>query len=207
MAVARVQIETHHRQTDPPRDYTDNTLYFVSGTDPSGDSDWEELATKVAAVWHNNATEPSWGWMALRGSVIRVYDMLTPPPRPVKVQVNTTPGTWSAAPLNPRQIALVLSYYATDLNQPRTRGRIYVGPIESSAGSGEKPLTNVMGAVIDLGRQLHSLAGTTAATWQHAVYSEANSVATAVKHYWVNDVWDTQRRRLQKETTRQKLDF
>jgi hypothetical protein len=56
---------------------------------------------------------------------------------------------------------------------------------------------------MDLAQRLQQTnASGSAVTMTHQVYSEKMKLAHPVTNYWCNDVWDTQRRRLSKETIR-----
>lgn len=201
--IARAEIITHPRPTDPPKDYTSNVLYFFAdGT--IGDANYQNLAEAVSNLWHiDGGLTTTWGPFANRSHEVRVYSMADALPRPIRGQKTYTAQFPQTGNINPRQIALVLSYYG-DRNLPRTRGRIYIGPWDTLEGNiDERPHDNHLAITIDLGHKLQAVNGSTTEGWQHCVYSKHTPTSElAVAHYWVNDVWDTQRRRSPKETKR-----
>lgn len=120
-----------------------------------------------------------------------------PPHHPLATQVNSvTPGTSGG----PREVCLCLSYYAT-LNQPRTRGRVYLpnGLINGGAQLGVRPTTTMRSAALAWKGALST--GLPAGTvW--VVYSRKNDSTAPVTNVWVNDEWDTVRSRGLRETAR-----
>lgn len=143
----------------------------------------------------------------------RLYDLNEPEPRePTLVAAAAQPsGLGEALPF---EVATCLSFYG-GRNLPRRRGRIYLGPLttacmESKAGNGEPgPSLAFRTAMLDgaeaLGGAVRTAGGDGAGSW--VVYSPtaaaAGGVSThAVSDAWVDDAFDTQRRRGDDPTTR-----
>jgi len=141
------------------------------------------------------------------------YDMAAATPRPI---INTAVMTMSAFPGTalPEEVALCLSYY-TDRNLPSHRGRIYLGPLNNGAmsGSPSRPVTALRSAMAAAGRDL--IQGVTSSAglvvsgpvgivpgiaW--ALHSVKLGTFIAIAHGWVDDAFDTQRRRGCAPTTR-----
>jgi hypothetical protein len=108
----------------------------------------------------------------------------------------------------PAEVALCLSYRGPILagtNPRNRRGRIYLGPLSSSStgtvASGDlRPVATVMGYVADIGKRLMDANSATNVEW--AVYSRSTGQRTGITHLWVDDSFDTQRRRGADSTTR-----
>lgn len=98
-----------------------------------------------------------------------------------------------------RDVALCLSYYA-DQNRPRYRGRLYlpcnlIGLTPSAA----RPTTGMQQKVADLVPILSGLGGIDV-DW--SVYSRTDNAARKVTNWWVDNNWDSQRRRGPRPTSR-----
>lgn len=198
--VARIEVVQQVRQNDPPRDFVSNTLWFQTQGAPTT-TDFHDLAQAISTLFSKQAAIPAWGMFNGRGITTKVYSMNDPEPRPVQAQVVYTPSFWASGDLTPRQIALCLSFYG-DRNIKRQRGRIYVGPLDTLVTGKERPGLATMQAIAALGQGLFQ-AGTSLGTpWVHGVWSAAGSTFTPASHYWCNDVYDTVRRRVPKETAR-----
>jgi hypothetical protein len=127
---------------------------------------------------------------------VRIYDMADAIPRPVKAQ--RTKSFVPSGPSGPREVACCLSYYS-GRNLPSQRGRIYVGPFTQSEMA-MRPPAGLRTEVKDLGTYLSELGGVNV-DWVQ--YSQKLNRALKVSNTWVDDEWDTQRRRGLKASTRQ----
>jgi hypothetical protein len=111
-------------------------------------------------------------------------------------QVEANTGAATAATVN-RDIAGVLSFYAA-FNRPRYRGRLYLPLfITGSAISGPTMSTTTRDKI---GSLAGILAGIPDTTW--AVYSRVDNVARNISNWWVDDSFDSQRRRGARATAR-----
>lgn len=106
----------------------------------------------------------------------------------------------------PNEVALCLSYKNTDtavaLPAGRKRGRVYIGPLHQNtlgAGGGldQRPSSVFMEDVIEAGEALADNSN-----HQLAVWSRASGAVTPVTDMWVDNEWDTQRRRGLRATAR-----
>jgi hypothetical protein len=201
--VARVQVQTQVRQGDAPKDYVDNTLWFSTEA-AAPTTAFQALTDMISGIWKLNNPPPTWGPFNGRGHQIRAYQMSDTVPRPIIAQTSYTPGLWATISLNPRQIALCLSYYS-ERNLPRQRGRVYIGPFDTTWAEQERPVANEMAAVLDLGRKLNAGALALSPVWLHGIWSERAGTFYPATDYWCNDIYDTVRRRTPKESTRQRL--
>lgn len=133
-------------------------------------------------------------------SQYRVYDLgQTPPREPFIVDV-ATPGESGGTPL-PQEVSLCLSL-RTDDRTARGRGRLYLGPfvttaLASSQGS-VTPNSLLVTGIID---SANDVLGTTEnVTW--GLISQRDGAAKVVIGGYVDNAFDTQRRRGQAPTSR-----
>lgn len=141
-------------------------------------------------------------------SEVRVYDLADAKPREPTVFNWTLGATTSGSPLA-REIACCMSYYA-DRNVKRQRGRIYLGPLTSTAvenRTGDQGFTTAFRAAV--GAAATRLAANPTPADQWIVYSEVNALSGGMEYGglpvtagWVDDAIDIQRRRGVKATAR-----
>lgn len=105
----------------------------------------------------------------------------------------------------PREVALCLSFYGQQ-NQPTWRGRLFFPwSIRPSGNSpGVRPTTQYRDFTLTMADKLAAAGGS---EWGWSVYSRARQNFVGVSHAWVDDEWDTQRRRQLKPTTRSEKDL
>lgn len=152
-------------------------------------------------------------------AVVRMYDLRDPEPRQVKAMDTITLTPSAVAPL-PNEVALCLSFAATQasgINPQRRRGRLFLGPIKNTAaevvGSQLRPLEATRVAIAAAAATLVdgvSHPGSPGLHLKWAIYSPTTDAAGAslddsffdVVSGWIDDSFDTQRRRGAEATTR-----
>jgi hypothetical protein len=182
-------------------DYATNTLY-VTADDPSA------LALAVAAVGARysgfSSNQPSAIVVALGGLEIKTYDMADPKPRQVVSSTSFNLSPVAGDPL-PTEVALVLSYRAAAASGTpvaRRRGRIYLPFLtEANSDTTGRPSTTIVNSAVSFGALLLA-ASVAAATWNWVQHSTVDGTFTAVNAGFVDNEWDTQRRRGRKRTSR-----
>jgi len=143
----------------------------------------------------------------LRTLAFRFYDLGTPAPR---APVQGTFATWTPPPTSfvplPAEVALALSFYSSR-NLPRQRGRIYVGPLNTSASgsiaAGDvdvRPSTSAVQSVADAAKLLAD--NVSVKGMRLGVFSTVDNLLRPVTAGWVDNGYDTQRRRGGKATSR-----
>lgn len=122
---------------------------------------------------------------------LRVYDLGDPAPRYPQIR----PMTWGAMSATnlPSEVCVCLSYVASE-NQPRNRGRIYLGPLGTPA------VTNAGGRTVVGSSFLESalasavrLKDKSSFTWE--VWSPTSATMKPITGFWADNAFDTQRRR------------
>lgn len=117
--------------------------------------------------------------------------------------------TWnlSSAPSGaglPREVALAASFQgsrAAGYPQARRRGRIFIGPLLSGVNSNGRPSTAAKDALVAACETLHDALHVSPNEYW-AVWSTVDQDAVEVQNGWVDDAFDTQRRRGVEVTTR-----
>lgn len=130
---------------------------------------------------------------------VNAYNLADPKPRtPVYTAGFKVPVTFGTGTPLPTEVALCLSYEAKKLsgsNQARRRNRVYLGPWRSqTVGSTGAPDTTF---ITDISRQAKALhdAAEASVTWDWVVYSPTDDTHHLIDHLWIDNAWDTQRRR------------
>lgn len=169
-----------------PEDRYINVLYFA---DDNTVADRQRISDGIADAYSAHLlTKYS---NDVKSAVIKVYP---PGLNPGGPELETPYPLGGVGSPSPQEVAICLSYYAT-FNQPRTRGRIYLGPLSSSQMSSRPPLA-LMTSVIAFGEALAALGG-----WLQRSVTPVQDYKP-ITNIWVDDAWDTMRSRGLAPTTR-----
>lgn len=142
-----------------------------------------------------------------REAEIRVYDLGDAKPRVPVITPITLSTAFSAQGL-PEEVALCLSYNGAAPNTKRRRGRIYIGPLVTGAnlgggGSALGPTRPAVDFVADLCKAAQTLAAKSTAALSWVIRSSIPSENfVGITHGYVDNAWDTQRRRGPETTAR-----
>jgi hypothetical protein len=157
-------------------------------------TDWAGLTDEWIAAFK------TWSGIGTTNQInVKVYDVAGTPPNPPivdkTVNANAVTGVGS-----PREIACCLSFFAGQ-NVKRKRGRLYVPFywLFPASALADRPSSTVRAKVGELAQVLQDL-GSVDIDW--SVWSKADGQAHAVSDWWVDDEWDTQRRRGLRPTAR-----
>lgn len=201
-----------------PEDAIVNTFYFDqddNGILPPPDDSYNAVVTSLADFYHAIDTElfPS---NVDTTATVRIYDMRDPQPRLLR-RTSTFVIEPSADDPLPHQVSLCMSFAASPLagvNPARRRGRVYLGPIRKGAAlldsSQARVWAQVRNAVKTGAESLLVPANVGGSSLSWSLYSPTTDAAGAniddsmhdVQSGWVDDVFDTQRRRCPDATTR-----
>lgn len=185
--VMRWQVSVY-RPTDLPRDWITNTFYLHETLgDPFEEPGWSDLAQDIAELWSTFRPYPQ-GYSRV---TVKGYNMADSKPRRPKTTLDFTHGNTNSTDPGPHEVACCLSFSSAK-NTPRERGRIYIGPWGTPSMT-ERPGSTVWNQLRDLAEGLEALGGVNV-DW--SVHSETGAGSTvAVERWWIDDEWDTQRRR------------
>lgn len=192
-----------------PEDTTVNTFHFNAGTPGSGD--YNDIHDALASFYTGANTVAGATLMSFLSPVLsgdyelNLYLLDDPEPR---APVATFTDTFSKGGPDglPSEVALCLSFQADPVSgqiQARRRGRIFFGPLESGAvdSEGTRPLQQLRDALCEAAERLMTESGADSVPW--VVYSRAGDSFAAVEGGWVDNSFDTQRRRGEAPTNRQ----
>lgn len=191
-----------------------NTFHFT------GVDDVEDMTTAIygrLADFYNDADSPQTlplknylsGDLNPAGTRVKMYDWADPEPRvPV---LDESLGVSAATPVDaenlPSEVSLCLSYLSAPESggrPARRRGRLYLGSfntgvLQGTSTSSSRPSTTFVGNVVAAGKRL-ATANTLGAQW--VVWSRRDSEAHEIVRGYVDNAWDTQRRRGVPSTSR-----
>jgi hypothetical protein len=155
-------------------------------------------------------------WQSLRSSMyqwdqarIKFYDMEAPSPRPPLTDALFGLSASAAPSTLPQEVALCMSFQADRIagrQQSRRRGRVYLGPFGATTAdtTAGRPSSGTLTTLSTAANNW--LTATNAASgwfWGvHSTVEPAPNNMVKVTNGWIDNAWDTQRRRGQKPTTR-----
>jgi hypothetical protein len=168
------------------------------------------IAFYTTADWSGGSSHP-FGYYAsnlitaaTNGCRVETYQ-ITNPASPVlgapgSITTFTLAGRAAGSVELPHEVALCTSFAANGTGAPgRRKGRIYLGPFNNQMSGPRPPTANrvaIAGATTALQSALLALNGNI------AIWSRADGVVRGAARGWVDDAWDTQRRRGIVATTR-----
>lgn len=212
MALHQAQVILQH-STLQPEDVSINTFWFdvATGVSPEAIDVWSgNLVDFYNDAGSTSALASLLSGIFVRGSAahrIRWFNHEDPTPRQPVTEINWTLGNATSGDNLPNEVALCASFAAagaSGVNAARRRGRVFLGPFKTAAGTGSstqtpRPSSSTMATVAE---KAETLAGANDAQFTWVVYSRAGQSSSPVVRGWVNDEWDTQRRRQPRPTTR-----
>lgn len=140
---------------------------------------------------------------------VKVYNWDNEKPRPPLFESNMALPAAASATSLPFEVALCSSYAGqpqAGVSRARQRGRIYLGPFVTGAATttANQPSRPSGSLITDAGAAMERLTeqSQTSGWPTFCVYSRVNQTLYPVTHGWVDNEWDTQRRRQTKATSR-----
>lgn len=204
-----------------PKDEMENVWHFRTTATPTDPADGPDILAKLGAFYTN---VPAGGSsiahylspMLQEAALVKIYDEdATVSPRPVFFNGTFTIGTPPSSSGIPEEVALCLSYYS-GRNVAKLRGRVYLGPWGAAAATtgdtgnnpgGSRPSTTLVASIAAAGEALIA-ASSSGAQWclRSGVGFGAPGTKTVtyneVTNGWVDNEWDSQRRRRIEATSR-----
>lgn len=194
MPSIRAQVVLH-TVDNVAENFITNTFAFT-GTDPFGDR--AAITAALDAFYTSVGTNILGQGIAAGGHEIKYYDLPGPIPNyPLATDVFALAGATTIDPL-PAEVALCLSFQGPKtpgFPQARRRGRIYIGPIKSTLTAAGRPTAACVTNLVNFGNTLLTTISALPSDTRWSVWSVADQEGVVVTNGWVDDAWDTQRRR------------
>lgn len=135
---------------------------------------------------------------------VLLYDLADPEPRSPVASYEFAIGPVST-PALPPEVALTVSFrgdYVSGEPNARRRGRIYLPWLQTGSSDDGRPSLTLLGDVASAFSEFKAAADASAnVSW--VVYSPTSDEAVPITLGWVDDSWDTQRRRGWRTTYRE----
>lgn len=185
------------RPSGLPEDVIVNTFAFVGNAGTTHQGMHDELVGPLNTFYGSWASYRAADFVT--SAELRTYDFADPEPREPIISALTVTGTSSGNPF-PAEVACCLSYYASR-NLPRRRGRLYLGPLTSSAMNiaTDEPRvsTTFMNVILDAAEAFQDdiTTSTVGEAMGWAVHSRSDGVFRQITDLWMDNAFDTQRRR------------
>ena len=164
----------------------------------------------AALIDFYDVTGPTQPLNAYRGVTVedlmtfKIYKLTDAKPREPLVRTHTTTVVRANSGLWPEESAVCLSFSAAPPHTPRRRGRVYLGPLNPACGTQEA--TTKICRVSDAAQQNIAAAAVRLANHVDAGWLIHSTIGAgtfaAVETGWVDNAFDTQRRRGPKASTR-----
>jgi hypothetical protein len=180
-----------------PRDRISNTIHLQHTTGGLLDTDLGNMCADIVELWQTR-----YGNMSHEVQC-KAYDVDAVPNYP---RADVTVNAGSAWPCNhPREVALCLSWYGEQKSNRRQRGRIYLMPGLQTTITVDFDRPNQ--PIIDWALAWYSTSNASlpdlgGVDWKFGTWSKADQAFHQSQVGWVNDEWDTVRRRGLRETAR-----
>jgi len=185
-----------------------NPANFVTNT-------WHCLAPDATAgtdfnggvrAFYNSLTTYLSPLLAQNGHEVKIYDLEDPEPRAPILEFEWNLTSAPSGSALPPEVALCLSFQAEKLSgqtQARRRNRLYIGPLDTTAcGSDGRPAPAFVTAMADAGQAVFDDAVGEDYDW--AIFSTfAPTTGVIAANGWVDNEFDTQRRRGRVSTARE----
>jgi len=177
-----------------------NTFHFVNNGPATDFDNVRDILVNFYTVdnpFNTSAIKDYYSQNAVTGDyVIQCYALTDPKPRAPKFYYA---GNTPVPPGNcmPTEVALVFSFQAEAESgelQRRRRNRVYLGGWNDNANLGGAPQGELVETMLFCGRQM-LLEAQASVSWDWVAYSPTDDAVHLVNNGWVDNAWDTQRRR------------
>lgn len=206
----RAQVIQHY-YTGLPKDVAVNNLYFESGSAEPAEGEMTRIKTVINSAWAGLEDYRAGVLATTGGMSVKIYDVTAPPgSSPLSTGGPYTMGAPTTTANLPLEVAGCISFRGPNVAgtvPARRRGRNYIGPLNTSAsapGDGTTPPALSAGFISALTSYAQAIwdanSGAGSVTW--CVYSPTDSAMIPVTNCWVDNAFDTQRRRGNDATAR-----
>nr|CRY96814.1 hypothetical protein [uncultured prokaryote] len=213
MAICLYQV-IFSSESGLPEDQIVNTFHFEgdAAVDPDNPVDMLFDFYKLPPAGGGTALIASMPGQLLGTTMtVKGYDLEEAKPRVPFVETTTSISP-SVSNALPGEVAMCLSFQAAaESGQPqaRRRNRVYLGPFIENTNVGSRPTPTIRSTAIRAARDM-LVAANASINWKWVVYSPTTAAASSpsaaywpVQNGWVDNAWDSQRRRGWSPTTRE----
>lgn len=184
--------------------YLTNSWCFRTSDDP-GSADFLDY-TNCFKDFYDDLAGILGAPLAQNGHEVKYYDLeqAVPPNYPLAINNWNLASNPSTTGL-PSEVAICLSFQGVKtpgFPQNRRRGRVYLGPIATSINTAARPSSGARSQICDAAATLCSNLKAADAPGLLSVWSHVDNDAVEVNDGWVDDTFDTQRRRGVQSTSR-----
>lgn len=186
-----------------PANYVTNQLCIANMA--SGDLTEAAVTTAIKDFYDTFRAACYPSTVAQNDHICKFYTAGGPQPNYPYAETTWDFATAPAGTPLPSECAIVLSFQGLRIPgtpQARRRGRIYIGPLVSTANNAGRPATaaatNPTVAAVTFAADIQAID----ASYRWAVWSALNGSAVPVANGWVDDAFDTQRSRGVQTTSR-----
>lgn len=185
-----------------PEDWITNSWAFT-GTDPLADKTAVEAALKafydslVSTVFSTNISQ--------NAHLFKWYELPGPKPNYPVAETTWNLASNPTAISLPYEVSMVLSFQGQRVPgfpQARRRGRLYIGTIQATGVSYERPAAGQVTAIANAATTFKAAIEAIPSNTVWAVWSKSDQAGVQVNNGWVDNAWDTQRRRGNVPTSR-----
>jgi len=194
MADIRAQVILHTSDA-VPENYISNSWAF-GGMDPGTDD--TAIVTMLKDFYDDLTASYMSSVVTQNGHEVKLSALPGSPPNyPYFEGTFNLASAWSGSPM-PSEVALALSFQgarAAGAPQARRRGRVYIGPFGSNANTSGRPAAAVLTFMGTAAATLNATAASISSGGGWGVWSVADQHLVLVDNGWIDNSWDTQRRR------------
>lgn len=188
-------------------DFITNTMAWVTAAPFGVTTDY----TAAIKDFYDDITAQLSSDVAQNGHEIKYYDLPGPgaPNYPVAMDTFNLSTNPTGSPL-PSEVSVVCSFQAPKtpgLPQSRRRGRIYIGPLNTGINSAGRPGGSNLSSIASAMQTLQANMVAAAVPAELAVWSSVDQAAVICTDGWLDNAFDTQRRRGVSASSRTTFNF
>lgn len=177
-------------ETGLPEDITVNTFHVQAATlnGTMLTTAWEDFMNDIQGLFGDV--------VAGSGHLLKVYNLADAEPRAPVHEGSWAFGVAPSGETLPTEVALCVSYRGERIsgtNPRRRRGRMYLGPLNDSSNVSGRPNSTYIDAIMDAFVTFDLTLGTEG--HQFVIYSRVDEGPVYPTLAWVDNAFDTQRRR------------
>jgi len=182
-----------------PRNRIANVFHMQHVLGSLLDTDLQNMTDDIVSLW---ATRYGISNQEIQ---CKAYDTDAKPNYPRATSIINAGAVWTCT--HPREVALCLSFAGPNRGNKSERGRLYLMPSIAAGAAGGVDFLRPSTTALDWALKFYSESNASlpdlgGIDWVFGIYSPTYKKFTPAAQAWVNDEWDTQRRRGLRETTR-----